>query len=42
MPNAWMQVEIGDDLPAIGAGVSGEIVVATGGFRRDEVGVEAA
>ncbi len=42
MPFAWTQVEVVDDLPPIGAGVSGEVVVATSRFRRDEVGIEAA
>jgi len=30
------------ELPPTGAGVSGEVVVATSGFRREEVGIEAA
>ena len=42
VPFAWTQEEVGDDLPAISAGVGREVVIAAGRFGRDEVGLEPA
>src|SRR5579864_1942277 len=42
VPFAWTQEEVGGDLPAIRAGMGREVEVAAGGFRRDEVGLQAA
>ena len=42
MPFARAKVEVRDDLPAVGAGVGVQVVVAAGGFRRNEIGFQAA